>query len=161
MFRYLVIASAVVLFALAGCSKDNAKSPTGTSGIDSTVFLGTLYDSVLAAIFTNAHMNYNGSQYRYTLKSDNTFKVDENVGMGWTSPSGEEGAYAVNGPTHTFTPAVDRHDDQMTHQMVPTDSLRPVYIGSLSNDTLFLNNFINIDDKANQRNLGTMAMKKQ
>jgi hypothetical protein len=162
MFRHLVIAVAIVFITLAGCSKDNPKTnPVGTSVIDSTVFLGTLYDLVLAAMFTSLNMNYTGSQYRYAIKSDNTFKVDENIGMGWTSPSGEEGSYTVNGSTRTFIPAVDRHDDQTTHQMVPTDSLRPVYTGSLSNDSLTFADFINIENKADQRNLGTLVLKRQ
>jgi len=161
MFRNLVISTVIVLGVLAGCSKDeNTNNPAGTPGLDSTIYQGTLYDTVLAAIFATAHITYTGSQYRYTLYTDGDFIVDENVGMGWTVSSGEEGSYVAAGSVRTFTPTIDRYSNAQ-HQMVPTDSLRPVYTGSISNDTLTITNFINIDNKANQRDLGTLVLKKQ
>lgn len=159
MVRTLGIIVTVSLAILWGCNeKDN---PAGVTNPTSVIYLGSLNDTVLGAIFTQAHMNYAGTQYRYTLTSDNTFKVDENVGMGWTSPSGEEGTYAVNGTTYTFTPIIDRRDSQNPPgTMAPSDSLRPVYTGVL-NDSLTITNFINIDNKSEQRNLGTLVLKRQ
>lgn len=151
-------ACAIALAFLTGCSQDK-KATAPAPG--SAVYKGTLYDSTLAAQLAAYHMNYSGTQYRYTLNSDNTFTVDENVMGQWTSPSGEEGVYAVNGATYTFTPAVDRHDDPATHAMVPVDTLRPAYTGTLSGDTLRIPDFINIDTKDGQRNLGTLTLIRQ
>jgi hypothetical protein len=156
VFRSL-IACAIALAVMAGCS---AKKVTGPV-ITSTVYLGALYDSVLATQLAVYHITYAGTQYQYTLNSDNTFKVDENIGMGWTSPSSEEGTYAVSSATYTFTPTVDRHDNPATHAMVPVDTMRTVYTGMLSMDTLSIADFINIDTRDCQRNLGTLTLKKQ
>lgn len=156
IFRTL-IACAIALSVMAGCSKDKVTGPV----ITSTVYLGTLYDSVLATQLAVYHITYAGTQYQYTLNSDNTFKADENIGMGWTSPSAEEGTYAVSSATYTFTPTVDRHDNPATHAMVPVDTMRTVYTGTLSTDTLSIANFINIDTRDGQRNLGTLILKKQ
>jgi hypothetical protein len=158
MVRCLAIVA--LFFVLGGCN--NKGNPAGTPSVTSSVYFGTLNDTVLAVIFSNAHLNYSGTQYRYTLNSDGTFKVDENVGMGWTLPAGEEGAYTVSGPNYTFTPTVGRRDSQNPPgTMAPTDSLRPAYSGVMSNDSLTIANFLNIENKNGQRNLGTLVLKKQ
>ena len=78
MVRCLAIVA--LFFVLGGCN--NKGTPAGTPSVTSSVYLGTLNDTVLAVIFSNAHLDYSGTQYRYTLNSDGTFKVDENVGRG-------------------------------------------------------------------------------
>ena len=159
MVFHKIICGMVMVIALSGClnKSSNPTAPAPTT----VVYQGMLYDSLLAAMFASLQLNYSGSQYRYTLTGNNTFKVDENIGMGWTSPSGEEGTYVLNGLQYSFTPTIDRMDDQATHLMVPTDSLRPVYSGTVSNDTLTITNFINIENVKSQRNLGTLRLKKQ
>jgi len=159
MFRPLVLFAAAVLAIFAGCSKDD--NPAATPDVTSTVYQGSLWDTVLAAQLAQAHMNYYGTQYKYSLYSDNTFKVDENVIGQWTTVPGEEGTYTVSDSFH-FTPTIDRHDSQNPPgTMVPTDSLRHAYTGILSNDTLTISNFINIDTYDGWRNLGTLTLKKQ
>ena len=158
MVRFFVMAA--LLFIIGGCN--DKSNPTGTQSATASVYLGTLNDSILAAALLAAHINYSGTQYRYTIKSDGTFTVDENVGMGWTSPSGEEGTYAKNGLNYTFTPTIDRRDSQNPPgTMVPTDSLRAPYTGALTNDSLTIADFLNIANKSGQRNLGTLVLKKQ
>jgi hypothetical protein len=145
------------LVILWGCG-NQPTTPVATS----STYLGVLYDSVLASVFASAHMNYSGTQYRYSLHSDMTFRVDENVGMGWTSPGGEEGTYSVNVQTYTFVPTIDRRDSQNPPgTMTPTDSLRPTYTGTIVGDSITITNFFNIENKASQRNLGTLILKKQ
>lgn len=159
MVRNIGIATAILLVVLIGCKKSN---PTQPPGVTTEVYMGSLYDSTLAAMLAQAHMNYSGTQYKYTIKSDNTFKVDENVGMGWTTQPGEEGTYVKDNAVYTFTPVINRRDDPGTRgNMIATDSLRPVYTGALSNDTLTIKNFINIENKNKQRNLGTLVLAKQ
>lgn len=159
MFRLFTIAVAAGCMALAGCSKDKPTAPAVTS----TVYLGALYDSVLALALSHVpNMNYSASQYRYTLKSDNSFMVDENVGMGWTSAPGEEGTYSVSGDTFSFTPTVNRKDNPAKRgEMISVDSLRPAYTAVLANDSLTIPDFLNIDDRVSQRNLHTLVLKKQ
>lgn len=158
MVRNFCIATAILLAVFIVCKKSNL---TEVPEVTTELYTGSLYDSTLAAIFRQAHMNYNGTQYKYAIRSDGNFKVDENIGMGWTSPSGEEGTYVITGAVYTFTPVIDRRDDQASHQMVATDSLRPVYTGVIASDTLTINNFINIENKVQQRNLGKLVLKRQ
>ncbi|MFH0920299.1 MAG: hypothetical protein V1913_08035 [Fibrobacterota bacterium] len=155
MLRSFAFVAMCTLIILAGCSKED--NPAATPEVTSSVYLGGLHDSVLAAALPPS-MNYDTTKYRYSLYSDNTFKVEENIGMGWTSPAGEEGTYTVSDSVY-FTPTIDRHSDA-THQMVPTDSLRHAYTGVISNDTLTISNFINIDTYNGWRNLGTLTLKK-
>jgi len=158
MIRFFVLAA--LLFIFGGCNdKGNPSGPPSNAG---SVYLGTLNDSILAAALLAAHINYSGTQYRYTIKSDGTFTVDENIGMGWTSPAGEEGTYTISGSNYAFTPTIDRRDSQNPPgTMVPTDSLRPPYTGALTNDSCTIADFLNIANKNSQRNLGTLVLKKQ
>ena len=62
MFRPLVLFAAAVLAIFAGCSKDD--NPAATPDVTSTVYQGSLWDTVLAAQLAQAHMNYYGTQYK-------------------------------------------------------------------------------------------------
>jgi hypothetical protein len=152
VFTFAII---VALVIMSGCLEK--KNPAGSETSQDIVYRGTLYDSLLAVQFQNAGMNYTGSQYKYVLDPDSAYTVEVNVGMGWTSPPAEEGMYSINGNQYTFSPSINRRKP-MGAGMTPVDTNKAEYAALLSGDTISIENFTNIDNKVNQRNLGLLLL---
>ena len=148
------VTAALLLFA--GCSKDsdNITAPPAIT-TTTTTFQGVLSDPILALAMGTL---YNGSTYKYSVCSNDSFTIQMNVGFGWALV--ETGTFAKSGVTYTFSPKVDKVSNPTTHLMENAPSLRSEYTGTMNAtaDTLKFATYNNIGDN---RPLGALAIVKQ
>ncbi|MBD3346082.1 MAG: hypothetical protein GF401_13565 [Chitinivibrionales bacterium] len=141
------------LIATIGC--DDGPNPVGTTDatdITTTAYQGMIYDSTMAAQMQPGV--YNGSWFSYELSSNDSFTVQSNIGYGWGVV--ETGTWTRSGTTISFSPLENTTYGPGGAQ--PVTPVRGPYGGTLTGDTLFIDNYINITDK---RSLGKLTCAKQ